>query len=210
MARSKSARRSGSRPSRAKGGAPGWVVPVVGGAALLGLGYLLLRSSGASAATPLPADASVPTTPLPPGTATVDGRPATSPTGYTPPVPGPTPSRLEALVARLRASDDARKVYYFQSIPYAFGYTNDRPDGIVGPRTRALITYVATQNGVADHGVVTDQLVRFVGPTMQAWAGDPTARPTRVVPDALPADVKALVNATARRVAPDGFLLQAA
>jgi hypothetical protein len=103
----------------------------------------------------------------------------------------------------LRSSPLARAIYNFQALLYEFGYTNAVPDGVDGPITQRLTDQVNADTGAA--GGTPLQLAHLA--VLARYGAN--AQPIRTVPDALPADLIAQLNADARAQDPYAVLIQA-
>lgn len=162
------------------------------------------------ATRPRPAVAGVPNTTLTPttgtATTTTPSAPRSIPT-FTPPPPSGLGSE-PALIARLRGGDQARRIYYLQSLLYSAGMTDVPPDGLAGPVTASWVRDINQRAGFPnDPTTVTDAVLARLPLAVSEIQGPNLTY--RVVPQRLPQDVIDLVNATARRAYPVAVLLQA-
>ncbi len=119
------------------------------------------------------------------------------------PIPTYTDPNTTALVNRLRSSSDARRTYNLQALLYSYGYTDAPPDGISGPVTQGLINSV----NALTPGDLGNQYQRAHVAMLNLYGVD--ALPTRLVPNALPADVISLLNRDALALDSSAPLVQA-
>lgn len=166
--------------------------------------YFVLRPSTAQA-MPLPAT----TAPLPATTVTPTAAPSFPTAQQHAPAAtdSVTPSGKAALIARLRSNEQARRVYYFQAMMYSGKVTDILPDGIAGPVTAGFVADVNRLAGFPNAPTaVTDAVLARIPAALVVSMGHSGG--FRVVPQQIPADVIALVNATARRANVQADLLQ--
>lgn len=178
MPRARRRRRNPAARKAARAAIP-WV-PIAAGAGVAAIAYMVLRPRAASAAT-LPA-------PLPaPGTTTTP-----APTGGG----GSGSSSTAALIARLRGSQDARRVFAVQAAMYSVGSSEQVPDGLDGPLTRTAVKTLATSAGIPpppdDAGSGSNRALAVVANAIPVIFG-PTPL-YRLLPMALPANVVGDVN----------------
>lgn len=180
------------------------ILPIAAGAAIVGgVAYLLLRPSTSQAApmpqqlpSGLPPTTQLPSSPLPSGyypSGTGQNVGLTSgPNGA-----DPSPS----LVARLRGSDAAKRIFATQALAYSTRYTDAVPDGIEGPITDGIIQSTVGATSFAP------QLYPAI---RQALLAQPAASEMgmRILPYTLPNDLIKSVNQVAVSMDPQTPLLQ--
>lgn len=195
-------RRRAARPSASSG--PPW--GLIGlGAAAVGVGYLIVRSQSSAAAT-LPPTGSTPSTPVPSTIPTSTGGTAPRPM---PPTYGPNgQDPPAALVARLRTSETARRVFALQALAYSYGFTDAVPDGIEGPVTDAIIHQLNVLDALPNEpSRMTDRTLGIAHAGLTARFGlNPQFSP---LPYTLPQDVLDAVNRSAYALDPTYQTVQA-
>lgn len=179
--------------TRSKEKIPGWVL-AVGGAAVIGGIVAMSRNASATPSQPAPLPEPLPTPTVTP----VQRFEPPPPSGYQP----------DQLVIRLRGSDLARQIFAFQSLMYSFNKTDHPPDGVIGPVTRQLVLDINTAGSFPGGNSFSNRMYERAQSVILRERGL-SARPERLIPMRLPADVIQSVNMTILRDFPNAILLQA-
>lgn len=146
-----------------------------------------------------------------PGTPTTPGLPTTTPGSTPAPAPAPTPAASSAVVSRLNASSQARKIFLFQAGMYSYAQIPDLPDGLFGAGTRQMIQVInnAARMGNASTDWSDAALQRLAtGLKSLNSVTDLSQVSPQLVPSMLPASLIQQVNNDGVAVAADVPLLQ--
>lgn len=107
--------------------------------------------------------------------------------------------RLSTIVARLRGSSSALQLYAFQALMYEVRLTDAIPDGLQGPVTTAMIQDLQRRDSLPQTGTFDPSLVA-AAVDVTGYSAGASLRP---IPDQLPDDLVAQMNAFIASQVPD-------